>query len=348
MTPVKDDVGEDYKGGDRGYKPHGEHDGHSNDHTTTLQYASFQDVHVMIFIGFGFLMTFLKDYNWSSVGFTLMISAVVIQWSMIWHAIFFEHYTINLGFQEMFEAEFSCGAILISFGACLGKINHVQLLIMAIFETIFYKLNAYMIFNVMAAWVDPENDKLGIYDIGGSMVIHAFGAYFGLAVAKAMYDDRHSNSEKEGANYTTDLFAMIGTVFLWMYWPSFNSIPATDEYEKQVVMTNTYLSLAAAAVTAFAVSGFSNKDGKLDMVHIQNATLAGGVAMGSSANMEIGPFYALAVGTAAGWLSTAGYQNLQETLLKSINLHDTCGVKESSVSKFERSDSTIELKFYTS
>lgn len=30
--------------------------------------SDFQDIHVMIFIGFGFLMTFLKRYGYSAVG----------------------------------------------------------------------------------------------------------------------------------------------------------------------------------------------------------------------------------------------------------------------------------------
>ena len=37
----------------------------------------------MIFIGFGFLMTFLKKYSYSAVGFNMMISAIGIQWSML-------------------------------------------------------------------------------------------------------------------------------------------------------------------------------------------------------------------------------------------------------------------------
>ena len=65
--------------GTSSFEPHHDH-GHQ---TMAKQYASFQDVHVMIFVGFGFLMTFLKDYNWSSMGFTMMIASVVIQWGMI-------------------------------------------------------------------------------------------------------------------------------------------------------------------------------------------------------------------------------------------------------------------------
>lgn len=61
--------------------------------------------------------------------------------------------------------------------------------------------------------------------------------------------------------------------------------------------------------------------GKFDMVHIQNSTLAGGVAVGSICNMHIGPGGALAVGVGAGILSVLGYRFLtvSETALYAIN-----------------------------
>jgi len=37
----------------------------------------------MIFIGFGFLMTFLKRYGFSSVSYNLLLSAVAIQWAVL-------------------------------------------------------------------------------------------------------------------------------------------------------------------------------------------------------------------------------------------------------------------------
>lgn len=52
-------------------------------------------------------------------------------------------------------------------------------------------------------------------DVGASMIIHAFGAYFGLAVARVLYRpnlrDRHEN---DGSVYHSDMFAMIGEKLL--------------------------------------------------------------------------------------------------------------------------------------
>merc|ERR1719510_1446345 len=55
-------------------------------------YPMFQDVHVMIFIGFGFLMTFLKRYGLSAVSLNMLISAFAIQWTILVSGFFHFHY----------------------------------------------------------------------------------------------------------------------------------------------------------------------------------------------------------------------------------------------------------------
>lgn len=87
-----------------------------------------------------------------------------------------------------------------------------------------------------------------ISDAGGSIVVHAFGAYFGLAVSFMMRPKREQNESgvNEGSSYTSDLFAMVGTIFLWMFWPSFNSALLNDTVQQHRAILNTYLSLAAA------------------------------------------------------------------------------------------------------
>lgn len=50
-----------------------------------MQYFSteFQDIHVMIFMGFGFLATFLVRYGFSGSGFNVLLAAMAIQWAVM-------------------------------------------------------------------------------------------------------------------------------------------------------------------------------------------------------------------------------------------------------------------------
>lgn len=56
-----------------------------------------------------------------------------------------------------------------------------------------------------------------------------------------------------------------GTVFLWLFWPSFNSALVDGDDQHRAVI-NTYLSLTACCVTVFAVSSIVSKEKKFDMV----------------------------------------------------------------------------------
>jgi len=74
--------------------------------------------------------------------------------------------------------------------------------------------------------------------MGGSMYIHAFGAYFGLAASFWSLEKRFKSDKNNGSNYTSNIFTFIGTIFLWMYWLSFNAAFA-DSVTKQRVLLNT-------------------------------------------------------------------------------------------------------------
>ncbi|MBN3319461.1 RHAG protein, partial [Atractosteus spatula] len=291
---------------------------HSNEHPDfSALYPVFQDVHVMIFIGFGFLMTFLKRYSFSSVGLNMLLAAFGLQWGMLMQGLWHMHHgKIQVNILSMINADFSTATVLISFGAVLGKTSPVQLLIMTILEITIFAMNEHLVVEILQA-----------SDVGASMVIHAFGAYFGLAVARMLYRPGLSNGhENDGSVYHSDLFAMIGTIFLWMFWPSFNSAIAESPQEQYTAVVNTYLSLAACVLSAYAISSLVEKKGKLDMVHIQNATLAGGVAVGTCADMAIGPFGAMLIGLTAGIISTVGFKFLTPVFSSKLGIQDTCGV----------------------
>jgi ammonium transporter Rh len=132
---------------------------------------------------------------------------------------------------------------------------------------------------------------------------------------------------KEKASYVSDLFSLLGTVILWVYWPSFvaGATPAgTSASELQIVQT--ILSLAAATVTTFACSVMLSDDGKLRPVDVQNATLAGGVSVGILASTPLTAAGSLLVGSFAGALSTFGFAHVSPFLYEAIQLHDTCGI----------------------
>lgn len=159
------------------------------------------------------------------------------------------------------------------------------------------------------------------------MTIHTFGAYFGLILSRVLYRPHLEKSKhRQGSTYHSDLFAMIGTIFLWIFWPSFNSAPTALGDGQPRTALNTYYSLAASTLSTFALSALVGGDGRLDMVHVQNAALAGGVVVGTSAEMMLTPFGALAAGFLAGAISTLGYKFVTPILESKLKVQDTCGV----------------------
>lgn len=293
----------------------------SNETTNTIghYYPFYQDVHVMILIGFGFLMTFMHKYFFSSVGYNFILAAITIQQSILingfFHCVFSGHWEkINMNIESLITGDFAAGAILISFGAVLGKASFNQLILMVPLELIFYSVNESL--GVL---------ELHAVDMGGSMYVHTFGAYFGLAVSYMITNKEKMKKVKDnfGSTRESDMFAMIGTLFLWIFWPSFNGALAIGNSQHRVVI-NTVLSLSNSCVSAFIASKIVH--GKFDMVDIQNASLAGGVAIGSSADLVIGPYAALLVGSLSGIISVCGYKYISPYLERNFGLHDTCGV----------------------
>uniref|UniRef100_A0A4W5QJN4 Rh family B glycoprotein n=1 Tax=Hucho hucho TaxID=62062 RepID=A0A4W5QJN4_9TELE len=293
--------------------------GSSNyDNDFYYRYPSFQDVHVMIFIGFGFLMTFLQRYGFSSVGFNFLIAAFALQWATLMQGFFHGMHggKIHVGIESMINADFCTGSVLISFGAVLGKTSPVQLLVMSVIEVTLFAVNEFIVLSV-----------LGAKDAGGSMTIHTFGAYFGLMVARVLYRPNLDKSKHKNCSvYHSDLFAMIGTIYLWMFWPSFNSAVTAHGDDQHRTAMNTYYSLAACTLATYGLSAVVAHDGKLDMVHIQNAALAGGVAVGTAGEMMLTPFGSMIVGFLAGTISVLGFKFLSPILEEKLKIQDTCGV----------------------
>ena len=79
------------------------------------------------------------------------------------------------------------------------------------------------------------------------------------------YVYRYTIKQPVGTRFTSSIGAVSGTVFLWLFWPSFNAALAPAD-DRQRAVLNTYYSLAACAVVTFALSSLVDKSGKLSMV----------------------------------------------------------------------------------
>lgn len=272
-------------------------------------YNFYVGVALMMFVGFGYLMTFLKGYGLGAVGFTMFITCLGVQWAMVIENWFVGGFTIQLDFMDLLNGNFAVAAVLISFGGLIGKTSPTQLLVLTMLELTFYCANKIFFLTNM----------LAIADCGGTIIIHVFGAYFGLAACYALgvaKDETYNTS-----NYNSDLFSLIGTVFLWLFWPSFvaGGLPAgTDGHG--IALVNTVIALLASSVTTFGLMPLMCGN-RLGTVPVQNATLAGGVSIGATANLAMGPQAAGIIGVIAGVISCVGF--IRPVFAGSL---DTCGI----------------------
>ncbi|KAG7163205.1 Ammonium transporter Rh type B-A-like [Homarus americanus] len=149
----------------------------------------------------------------------------------------------------MVDASFTCGAVLVSVGAALGKTSPTQLLLMSVLEVPVYHLNSHL----------------------GSIFIHTFGAYFGVAFSrcvtrKVVHHHHHPNNT---SSYTSNLFSMLGTLLLWVYWPSFNGVVESGRSQGRAVL-NTYLALSGSTMGALITSSLTHKFGIHDTCGVHN------------------------------------------------------------------------------
>lgn len=284
------------------------------DEFTTVKYVIFRDIMVMLLLGFGYLMTFLNLYGLGAVGLTMLLTVVNMQCNIIIEGSLNSNYQLSM--DSIIDAEFSAATLLISFGALIGRATPIQMCILAIAESVFYAMNkVFIVFGTFQA-----------EDVGGTITIHMFGAFFGLAAAKALGSQQKLSIVNNESSRVSDVFAFIGTTLLWVYWPSFvGATESGSDTNEMHCLVNTILALLGSTGAAFFWSQYLC-GGKFDPVHIQNSTLAGGVAIGSSARLAIGPGPAAIVGLIAGTVSVLGYHYSSPFLESKFGLYDTCGV----------------------
>jgi ammonia channel protein AmtB len=220
---------------------------------------------------------------------------------------------LRMGFSTLIDGQFAAATLLISLGAVIGRVTPVQLAIMAVCQALPYAFNKVVI--VFGLW--------SAEDVGGTMTIHMFGAFFGLSVSYVLGPPQEATIGNASPNKVSNVMALIGTTLLWVCWPSF--VAATELTSPQNCLIHTIMALLGSTLASFYMSQKLCL-GKLDLVHIARSTLAGGVAVGSSARLVMRPGGALLLGMLAGIVSVYGYAYSTPYLQKSFGIWDTCGV----------------------
>ena len=70
--------------------------------------------------------------------------------------------------------------------------------------------NVHFSFTMISFFSHNLFSLLQAVDVGGSMFVHTFGAYFGLALSRVLHIGDIEESDKEGSAYHSDIFSMIG------------------------------------------------------------------------------------------------------------------------------------------
>ncbi|NXS37639.1 RHAG protein, partial [Pomatostomus ruficeps] len=168
---------------------------------------------------------------------------------------------------------------------------------------------------------------LGVLDVGGTITIHVFSCYFGLGVSKALFRATQQQLHpKETPTPRSDLVSLVGTLILWVFWPSFVAVLCQPGDAQQRAILNTLLAMSASAITTVVASSLLERDGKLSLGHLQNGSLAGGVAIGEVADMAMPPVAALALGSLSALMCVLGFRFLTPLLGRKLTLHDQCGI----------------------
>ncbi len=280
----------------------------------SLKYEKSIHILAMLLVGFGFLMVFVRKHGFSSITATYLAVSTALPLYMLIRSFGTGEFQLSITSIDSFIlAEFAAASLLIAIGAPLGKLKMDQYLAMAVLFIPAYVLNEWL---MLESGIFP-----GFVDVGGSVVIHAFGAYFGLGVIAGTFA-RFENGPQSENNSVSNQFCLIGSMMLWIFWPSFTSaLVAPDQVPLTAI--NTVFALCGATLATYVCSKILR--GRIDIEDIANAALAGGVAIGSVCNLA-SPGYAMLIGIAAGMLSTAGYAVIAPRLEKLIKGTDTCGV----------------------
>ena len=86
-------------------------------------YDAYIGVTIMMLVGFGYLMAFLKRYGLGAVGFTFVITALAIELNVCLTPLIPHGGHAVLNAMSLMDGNFAAATVLISFGCLIGKVR---------------------------------------------------------------------------------------------------------------------------------------------------------------------------------------------------------------------------------
>ncbi|KZS02985.1 Uncharacterized protein APZ42_034406 [Daphnia magna] len=263
----------------------------------------FQDVHLMMFIGFGYLLMLMKNSDRRSITLYFLVVAISLQWGTLCYGFFRTvKGKIYLDIDSLLNADFACAGVLISCAAVSEFVTPLQLMFMALLEIAFSSTNK---------WVGSVVFQAS--DVGSSMFIHAFGAYFGLAVSFVLYRrtaycvNRQSSRKNEANDPIRSTFSasivckqtnhknrndvLVDLVAQFQRLPCKRGCGTVPCHHQHILFIIGQLR-----------DGLRRFVSRCQLLHdvFQNSTLVGGVVIGTSADMMVNIWGAMIIGGLAG------------------------------------------------
>lgn len=268
-------------------------------------------------LGFGLFFSYLRNYNWSGLGFTFFITSVVFQLYFLVNGLWIRirvDSTANLPAvlgstikiylnDEVFSAiansthqatavgAAKCAlALSIAFAAVGGRAGFLEAFILCLVGTVMQQLNQKVVMQLA-------------FDYGGSISVFLFGGATGTILALLLswrQKDQFFAHKEYTSNKLSRTLALLGAVFCWVFFPVLNMDISPELFLFSNAGLSTILCISSSVVTMTGICLVI--DQRLDLRCLITSVIAGGVIVGSSSAVIYNPMGALLLGILAAVL----------------------------------------------
>ena len=285
------------------------------------KYRSFQDMTIIILLGFGFLRSSLKHHLWSSITLTFIGAVLSFEFGLLflitWSSLLQREWIVGLyNFNALFDGLYIAASYVISSGAFIGKLSFSQYFVVMLVESFFASLNYLLV-----------RQSLNVIDIGGTLNVHLFGAVFGSIFSMISFCNKNemeriNTSIHLGSDHNSNLFALFGSLMIIPLWPSFNTA-LVDVNLKYRGIINTYFSVGGSIIAFFLMSSLLNNR-KFKIEDVIHSSFPGAIVVGGCCHLikqfYLCIFFGIFAAIASSILSFLFYEKVR---INNRGYHDT-------------------------